>query len=68
LRELVDLYGVGDVPAVIPVTQDDLAQLAGTTRPTANRVLRGGEEKGVVTLARGRIEVHDLAGLERLAR
>jgi CRP-like cAMP-binding protein len=68
LRELVDIYGGDDVPVVIPVTQDDLSQLAGTTRPTANRVLRSGEEKGVVGLARGRIEIHDLAALRRLAR
>jgi CRP/FNR family transcriptional regulator, cyclic AMP receptor protein len=68
LHELVHLYGDADVPAVIPVTQDDLAQLAGTTRSTANRVLRGGEEKGVVALSRRRIEVHDVGQLERLAR
>ncbi len=61
LQDLVELYG-GDVPVAIAVTQDDLAQLAGTTRPTANRVLRSGEENGVVRLARGRIEVDDLAG------
>jgi CRP/FNR family transcriptional regulator, cyclic AMP receptor protein len=67
LSELVDLYG-GDAPIAIPMTQDDLAQLAGTTRPTANRVLRSGEEQGIVELARGRIEVRDLAGLQRLAR
>jgi CRP-like cAMP-binding protein len=68
LRELVDLYGSHDVPVVIAVTQDDLAQLAGTTRPTANRALRHGEEQGVVRLARGRVEVDDLEGLDRLAR
>ncbi len=67
LNELVDLYG-SDAPVMIPLTQDDLAQLAGTTRPTANRVLRVGEEQGVVELARGRIEVLDLAALQRLAR
>ena len=67
LRELVSLYG-GDPPVVIPVTQDDLAQLAGTTRPTANRVLRAAEGKGVVSLSRGRIEVRDTAALDRLAR
>lgn len=67
LCELVDLYG-GEPPVVIPLTQDDLAQLAGTTRPTANRVLRGGEDQGVVGLARGRIEVRDIVALQRLAR
>jgi len=66
LIDLVALYG-GDAPVVIPLTQDDIAQLAGTTRPTANRVLRAGEEQGVIRLARGRIEVHDRAALRRLA-
>ena len=67
LNELVALYG-GEPPVVIPITQDDLAELAGTTRPTANRVLRMGEDKGVVTLARGRVEICDPVALERLAR
>ena len=66
LIDLVELFG-GDTPVVIPLTQDDLAQLAGTTRPTANRVLRAGEEQGALRLARGRIEVHDRAALRRLA-
>jgi CRP-like cAMP-binding protein len=66
LLDLVELYG-GDTPFVIPLTQDDVAQLAGTTRPSANRVLRAGEEQGVVRLARGRIEVHDRTALRRLA-
>ena len=65
VNELVELFG-GDVPVVIPLTQDDIAQLAGTTRPTANRALRAGEEQGVLRLARGRIEVHDRAALKRL--
>jgi len=67
LIDLVELYG-GDAPVVIPLTQDDIAQLAGTTRPTANRVLRAGEEHGMVRLARGRIEIHDPTALRRLAR
>jgi CRP-like cAMP-binding protein len=67
LIELVELYG-GDPPVVIPITQDDIAQLAGTTRSTANRVLRAGEEQGVLQLARGRVEVHDRAALQGLAR
>ena len=66
LLDLVELFG-GDGPVVIPLTQDDIAQLAGTTRPTANRVLRAGEEQGVLRLARGRIEVHDRTALRRLA-
>jgi CRP-like cAMP-binding protein len=66
LIDLVDLFG-GGVPTVIPLTQEDIAQLAGTTRPTANRVLRAGEEQGVLQLARGRIEVLDTSALRRMA-
>jgi hypothetical protein len=50
------------------MTQEDLALLAGTTRSTANRILVSGEGAGVVRLSHGRIEVTDLAGLERRAR
>jgi CRP-like cAMP-binding protein len=67
LAELTSIYG--DVaPVTVPLTQDDLAQLAGTTRPTANRTLRAGEADGVVQLARGTIEVKDLEALRKLAR
>ncbi|MDQ1509657.1 MAG: family transcriptional regulator, cyclic receptor protein [Actinomycetota bacterium] len=54
--------------AAIPITQDVLAQLSGCTRPTANRVLRNGEEAGIIAMARGRIEILDLASLQRRAR
>lgn len=64
--DLVELFG-GDAPVVVPLTQDDIAQLAGTTRPTANRVLRAGEEQDVLRLTRGRVEVHDPTALRRLA-
>jgi len=37
--------------------------MAGTTRPTANRVLRSGVEHGYVRLERGRIVVLDCAAL-----
>ena len=66
LIDLADLYG-GDAPVVIPLTQDDVAQLAGTTRPSANRVLRAGEEQGVIQLSRGRIVVIDRSALRRIA-
>jgi CRP/FNR family cyclic AMP-dependent transcriptional regulator len=67
LNELVELYG-DEPPVVVPLTQDDIAQLAGTTRPTANRILRSGEEQGVLRLARGRIDVLDRVALQHLAR
>jgi CRP/FNR family cyclic AMP-dependent transcriptional regulator len=48
----------------VHITQEDLAALAGTTRPTANKVLRELERAGALALRRGRIEVLDL---DRLA-
>jgi CRP/FNR family transcriptional regulator, cyclic AMP receptor protein len=71
LRRLVQIAEVwGDVEPglVLPLTQDDIADLAGTTRPTANRVLRKVEEDGLVKLGRGRIELLDPSGLNARAR
>jgi CRP-like cAMP-binding protein len=69
-RRLLDAaraFGDG-APAEIPLTQDEIAQLAGTTRPTANQLLREAQDAGAVELARGRIRVVDLRWLERRAR
>jgi CRP-like cAMP-binding protein len=55
-------------PIVVPLTQDDLADLAGTSRATVNRVLRSEQEKGAVKLGRGRTEVLDAQALARRAR
>jgi CRP-like cAMP-binding protein len=63
LLELADLYG-----DVVPLSQEDLAGLAGTTRATVNRVLRREERAGAVALARGRTTVVDRAALARRAR
>lgn len=52
----------------MPLTQEDIAQLAGTTRPTANRVLKGAEEAGAVEMGRGRIQVLDADWLKKRSR
>lgn len=52
--ELAELYG-GD----IPLTQEDVAGLAGTSRATVNRVLRAEAKRGTVELRRGRTRVID---------
>lgn len=52
----------------VPVTQDDLAAMAGTTRPTANRALQTLAADGIVTLRRGHIAVLDAGQLARRAR
>jgi CRP-like cAMP-binding protein len=71
LRRLVELcamYGPDGGDAVIPLTQDHLAGLAGTTRETVNRTLRAEADHGTVQLGRGRVTVHDRANLARRAR
>lgn len=65
-RRLVHLTRVYD--GDIRLTQDDLASMAGTTRATANGVLRTLEERGVLALRRGRITVLDSTALDRAAR
>lgn len=58
LLELCRLYADDDEQCiVIPVTQDMLASLAGTTRPTANQVLGRLAASQVVEASRGQIVV-----------
>jgi CRP-like cAMP-binding protein len=52
----------------IPIIQDDLATLAGTTRQTVNRVLREAQDDELIRLARGRVEVLDPVKLAHRAR
>jgi CRP-like cAMP-binding protein len=68
VRDLAALYGDGAGPVTIPLTQEELAGLAGTSRATVNRVLREEEERGTVSLGRGRTTIVDLDALKRRAR
>ena len=65
--ELGRVYG-STPPITIPLIQDDLAALAGTSRATVNRVLREAERRGLVELGRGRTVLRDPEGMARLAR
>jgi len=67
LMELDEIYGNGEPGTVIPLTQDDLAGLAGASRPTVNQVLARLGDQGVVVVGRGRIQILQPAGLRRLA-
>jgi len=58
LLQLVPIYGGGN-HVVVPLTQESLAELAGTARGTVNRVLREEQERGVVTLERARVRILD---------
>jgi len=62
LVELARLYG-----DEIPLTQEEIAGLAGTSRATVNRVLRAEAKKGTVELRRGRTSVLDAQALARRA-
>jgi CRP-like cAMP-binding protein len=70
VRRVVDAAAVfgapGEPTVMVPLTQEELAQLAGVTRSTANRVLRRAEAKGLIKIARGRVEILDHGGLVRL--
>lgn len=65
LLVLCDQYSDGNSPVSLRVTQDDIAGLAGATRPTVNQVLRVLEEAGAIELHRGRVEVLDQTVLRR---
>jgi CRP-like cAMP-binding protein len=60
LHALAEQTPEKDGVRTIRLTQDDIAGLAGTTRPTANKVLRDLERTGAIALRRGRIEVSQL--------
>ncbi len=68
VHELAQLYDHGGATADVPVRQEDLATMAGTTRQTTNQVLKSLEDAGVVALGRGRVEVVDRAALAHRAR
>jgi CRP-like cAMP-binding protein len=63
LEELAELYATEDGQAVIPLTQEEIADLAGTSRATVNRVLRTAHRNGSIELSRGRTIVADRARL-----
>ena len=70
LRRLLDLcqmYGGDGQHVVIPVTQETLASLAGTTRPTANQVLGRLAARQLVEVSRGQIAVLNRGELHRRA-
>jgi CRP-like cAMP-binding protein len=72
VRRLLTLCGMYSSPAhsnspvAVPLNQTGLAELAGVTRPTANRVLRRLEAEGIVELNRGRVTVRDPSALRHV--
>jgi CRP-like cAMP-binding protein len=69
LDELASRYRPdGEGPVEIPLTQEELAGLAGSTRATVNSVLRDAERRGLVELRRGKTVILDRDGLAQRAR
>lgn len=58
VRELAEAYDGN-----IRMSQESLAELSGTTRPTVNRVLRSMEIDGVIKLYRSRVEILEPASI-----
>lgn len=70
LRRVVDLteeYGTEGDKVVIPMKQEVIAGLAGTSRATVNRVLREEEKRGSLKLDRGRVTIQDRHAIAKRA-
>lgn len=67
VAELTDTYIVptSEGPVSIPLTQEELSFLAGTSRPTVNRVLQELVQDEIVVVRRGSIDVLDVARLRQ---
>ena len=69
VQELARVYpGADGGPPEIQMTQEALAEMAGTSRATVNAALGDAQARGLVELGRGTIRVVDEAGLARRAR
>ena len=68
LAELAETYGATDGAGQIPLTQEELASLAGTSRATVNRVLGEEAERGTIERKRGKIVGLDQASIAKRAR
>lgn len=68
LMHVAEMYRDGSSgPIEVPLTQEELATLAGTSRATVNRVLGEAEDDGAVDVRRGRIVILDDALLRSRA-
>jgi CRP-like cAMP-binding protein len=70
LVELDQIYATSDDARTtsIPLTQEQLAQFLGTTRPTLNKELQAAAKAGHVRMCRGSIEIADRDAVRAIAR
>jgi CRP-like cAMP-binding protein len=57
-----------DYGTEVHASQEELASLTGVTRETVNRQLQSWKRTGVISLARGRLVIHDIDVFRRLAK
>jgi CRP/FNR family cyclic AMP-dependent transcriptional regulator len=65
LVALAPAYAANHEIITVTLTQEELAAMVGTTRPTVNQILRAAEKDGLLRLARGRVELVDIPELRR---
>ena len=67
LLELAEVCSRTATDGVIPLSQTDLAGMAGASRPTVNQVLQKLVARGTISLRRRQIVIEDLAALRAAA-
>jgi len=67
LAERLDGQAGVVVDIALPLTQDELASLAGTSRATVARALNGWRKRGLIRTGQRRITLTDMPGLRKVA-
>ncbi len=70
LLDLADRYGRpvnGVIRLVMPLTQDELASMIGTSRATVTRALRNWRRRGFILTGQRQVTILDEAGLRKVA-
>ncbi|MCW2785557.1 MAG: transcriptional regulator, Crp/Fnr family [Marmoricola sp.] len=67
LLDLAEVYPASGGLTVLPLTQDQLAEMVGSARPSVNQVLQLLAAAGIVELGRGRIVLLDRTALAEKA-
>lgn len=65
-KQLLSLAGEGET-IELKVSQQELANMVGGSRPTVNQILKHFESRGYITIDNRRIELSDASALHRLA-
>jgi CRP-like cAMP-binding protein len=67
LAERLGGQAEGVIEIALPLSQDELASLAGTSRATVARALDGWRKRGLIRTGQRRITLTDVPGLRRAA-